>query len=373
MNIKEFGVKGDGITDDSLGIQKALDNKGLVEIPCGEYLIMNPLKIHSDTEIKADANARIILGNNVLKTKDDFLLSNSDKEHGNSNIIIDGGIWEGNCLNNIRSKDLFNGKTASGAMFNFFNIKKMTFKNMVLKNLECYYTRFCKAEDVIVYNISFESEHIRANQDGIHLAGYCKNFKISKLKGTYGSPNDDFVALNADDCMERIQNLGLLRGPIENVEIEDLYSPRCLSFIRMLSVEAPIRNINVKKIRGNCKVNLINIDASKYCRTPLVSKDEERYFSGVGCIENVHIDDVVINNIIASRALLLVESNLNNFVIENYRNKSKISISPFLLIRNVGSTSIELELENGQKINKQSVNKYKINTKSIKYLKFSKA
>ncbi len=335
MNIIDFGAKGDGVTNDSPAIQKALDKRGSIEIPKGKYIIMDTLKIHSDTELICHKDALLFLGDKAQKTAEDFLIKNADEENGNENITIIGGIWDGNCRNNVRSRDMYAPNAHSGAIMHLSNVKNITLKDMTFRDSECYYTRFVYAENVHIENILFASKTIRANQDGIHLAGYCKNFTIKKLRGTKNSPNDDFVALNADDCMKRLQNAKLCVGPIENIVIEDLYSPKCLTFVRILSVDSPIRNINIKKLRGSCKVNIINMDASKYCRSPQVTKDEPRYYTGVGSIENVSISDVKVSNTLCNKALILCESNLHNFTLSDFENTARFAISPTILIQNV--------------------------------------
>lgn len=46
MDIKNFGVKGDGKTDDSAAIQKAvLESNGLLFFPRGDYLLTKPIEI----------------------------------------------------------------------------------------------------------------------------------------------------------------------------------------------------------------------------------------------------------------------------------------------------------------------------------------
>lgn len=56
------------------------------------------------------------------------------------------------------------------------------------------------------------------------------------------------LALNADDCMTRLENLDLLRGPIENLSFKNIFADDCYTGIRMLSVkagESEIRTIGI--------------------------------------------------------------------------------------------------------------------------------
>ena len=99
---------------------------------------------------------------------------------------------------------------------------------------------------------------------------------------TDGQTNDDMLALNADDSLERLENRGLLRGPIENLTFRNVFAENCYTAIRMLSVTAYIRNIRFENIRCGCRNYAINMDAARYCRTPLF--DAKDYPNGVGDI-----------------------------------------------------------------------------------------
>lgn len=51
VSVKDFGAIGDGITDDTLAIQKCLDVAGNIYFPTSNYLISNTLKLKSDTTL----------------------------------------------------------------------------------------------------------------------------------------------------------------------------------------------------------------------------------------------------------------------------------------------------------------------------------
>ena len=64
ISVKEYGARGDGITDDSYAIQKALDSvtptKSIVYFPCGTYLTNNDLMIRSNTHLMGCGEKSII-------------------------------------------------------------------------------------------------------------------------------------------------------------------------------------------------------------------------------------------------------------------------------------------------------------------------
>lgn len=308
----------DGKKDYTDILQNALNKGGEIFVEEGFYYLSRTLKIHSDTKLTAHNNAVFFTAPDSKKKRDDFLLTNADKINGNSNISISGGVWEGNCTNNPRGKLFGGGYT--GTMLDFFNVKGLSLKDMRLKNPQCYYVRLSKVEDFDIDGIFFDTEHILPNQDGIHLGGFCKNGSIKNLKGSHGSPNDDFVAFNADDCLTRLQNLDILCGPIENVSVENLYSPLCHSFIRMLSVDSAIKNIQIKNMQGCCKAFAVNMDGARYCKplTRLISRFDGRYYRGCGEITNVKVQNVNIYSQKPQKALFLIESNVDDFVVENF-------------------------------------------------------
>jgi len=64
-NIKEYGVIGDGVTDDTVAFQKAIDSKKPLKVPQGVYKITDTLKIYENTKIIGDYGST----NNIVKAK----------------------------------------------------------------------------------------------------------------------------------------------------------------------------------------------------------------------------------------------------------------------------------------------------------------
>ena len=87
-----------------------------------------------------------------------------------------------------------------------------------MRSSESFFVRLGEVCDFHVEEIRLSADRIRPNQDGIHVGGFSERGIIRSIRATgAGVPNDDMVALNADDDVERQLNLGMRRGPIRHV------------------------------------------------------------------------------------------------------------------------------------------------------------
>jgi len=329
-SVIEYGAYGDGVHDDFAAVQAALDSGAEeIYIPQGIYCISDTLKVHSNTRITADKTAKIVMKCKTRRQRNDFLLSNSDTAGGNKNITIVGGIWDGNNTAPENAKpDIFDKNGYSGAVLNFVNVDGLKLQDMVIANSVTYYVRMAKLRNFEIENIDFVSDKFGHNQDGLHFGGDVKHGIVRNIRAlSYGQTNDDMVALNADDSIERVENLDLVRDDIEDITIENIYTESCHSIIRMLSITAAIRNIRIKNVYGGFRCYAINADAARYCRTPLF-KDEDMP-NGVGIIENIEIENFrcfPVPNMDSSSGMtggttqtaLMMETKVDNFIIKNF-------------------------------------------------------
>lgn len=330
-SVLDFGAIGDGKQDDFTAFQKAFDSGAeTILIPQGIYAISETLKVHSNTHIIADRNAKIVMKSLKRRHRNEFLLSNSNTKNGNKNIKITGGIWDGNNTATENSKpDLFDKNGYSGAMLNFFNVDGLTLKDMVLANSVTFYTRICKVHNFVIENIDLLSDTFGVNQDGLHFGGDVKHGKVKNIRAlSFGQTNDDMIALNADDSTERVENLDLCRNTIEDITFENIYTENCHTIIRMLSITAEIKNIRFKNIYGGFRCNAINADGARYCRTPLFKEDD--YPQGVGKISDIYFENFTVLPVYdlpqnfggtdcEPQEALLFESNMDNFCVKNFK------------------------------------------------------
>jgi polygalacturonase len=338
QDIRTMGAAGDGLKEDAEAFQSALDRGGAWFIPAGTYRIGSPLSVKSGTHIRADDGAVIRLGDGALRGRGDYLLSGM----GVRDVTIEGGTWDGNAPGNPRNPDMFAADAFQGCMFNFRDAKNLTLRNMTWRDPETFYICLCETSDFLIEDIVFDSPHLRPNQDGIHMAGFCEHGVIRHLVGKNGSPNDDIIAINADDCHTRIGNQETVNGPIRDLTVEDVEVEQCHTFVRIASIWSEVSDIRIRNLRGRFEAWGVNMDALRYCRVPLVSPDSPEYREGVGHVRNVLISDLHISRSDETNKnpLLCLETDADDLTFENLTTESSC---PAFLMRNTGRCRLILE------------------------------
>ncbi len=311
VSVRNFGASGNGRVDDGPSIQKALD-AGLpeVEVPGGTYFVGETLLIRSDTKLCLHDDATIRLADSAgpRAGASGFLITNRDHAEGNQDITVEGGVWDGNNAGNPRGPD---GPVDSytGVAINFVNVRNLSIQNLVVKNPESFFIRLGEIRGFTIEDITLEAPNPRPNQDGIHVGGFSEDGEIRRIKALGVScPNDDMVALNANDDVTRAINLGMKEGPIRRIDVENITADDAYTFVRLLSQDASIEDVNIKRIRGGCRYYALNLD-------------RWRFPPGKGNIARVRIDDVEVRkrHSDCTRALIPITLNVQNMEIRNFR------------------------------------------------------
>lgn len=345
INVCAFGADNSGICDSSDAFARAVDaakkQQKTLYVPTGMYTVSKTIRIPSDFRLYADPTALIRLDGNRKKRRGDFLLSNDDPEHGNVNIHITGGVWDGNNQGIGNAKpDIFNKNGYSGAVLNFVGVKGLHLSDFTVANSVTYYIRMARLENFIIKNISFVSDEFGHNQDGLHFGGAVRHGVVRNIRAlSCGQTNDDLIALNADDSIERVENLDLVRDGIEDLLIENLFAENCHTIIRLLSVTAPIRNIVIRNVYGGYRGYAINLDAARYCKTPLFK--EEDIPNGCGVIENVCIEHMICRPMTdTGRPAVCMESCVEDFSIRDFKLLNDEYTVPALVAKNLVSSEL---------------------------------
>jgi Pectate lyase superfamily protein len=325
LSVRDFGARGDGITDDAPAIQKALDGpRRVITIPEGIYLVGETLRIGSERTLIAHPLAVIRLADGAARNAGDFLLANADYHAGNHHITVSGGIWDGNNENNRRGPD-GSRESCTGVAINFVNVQHLRLTDLTVRNPDSFSIRLGEAAHFTVENITFDHPVLRPNQDGVHVGGFSEDGVIRNLRAiAHHSTNDDMVALNADDDVERALNLGMKRGPIRNIHVENISAESAYTFVRLLSETQPLTDIRIRGISGGCRYYAVNLN-------------RWRFPEGSGNIRNVHIQDVRVGKTTDAKDLPLIPINLGvqDLVIERLqRPQEDRHEAPTLVIGN---------------------------------------
>jgi hypothetical protein len=270
---------GDGVADDTQAIQALLDSKAkTVYLPAPKvcYLISKALRIYSDQTLRLDPNTVIRLADNAM----DYLLTNSDRENGNRNISVIGGIWDGNNLNQTcayHQGDRSEGglKKYMGNVIFLMNIENLRLEGLTIKDPETFGVQLAKVRKFTVKDIVFDYNMELINEDGIHIKGPSSEGFIQNLKG---NTNDDMVALNADDQPMFEPS----RGAITDVRIDGLYADNGFTAVRLLSGGSPVKRIHISNIFGSFRLNVISFTHFG------LHKGEPRLFEDI-TIDNVYV------------------------------------------------------------------------------------
>jgi len=315
-----------------------------VLIPPGTYTVSAALRLESRTRLEVAEGAVIRLADHAGANSGVFLLTNDDPAGGNENIHVEGGIWDGNCAHNPRGEDGdMDGYT--GTAINFVNVKGLVARDLTVRNPEGFSLRLGEVEDFRVEDIRFDHTVIRPNQDGVHVGGHSSRGLIRNLRAlTPRTTNDDMVALNADDDVERVLNLGMKRGPIRDIAVDGLSADDTYTFLRLLSVDQPIENITVRNVSGGCRFYAVNMN-------------NWRFPVGVGNIRNVRMRDFSVHKMdggeLAQHAeqipLVGIRLAADNLLIEGFRRAPTDEFaSPTLVIDNGRENRVHLQGGDGR-------------------------
>lgn len=275
-------VKGDGIHDDTKGLQALLDSKvSVIHLPKPSkcYLISKVLKIHSGQTLIVDRNAVIRLADHAGA----HLLTNSDHTGGNERVTVIGGIWDGNNPTQTmayhedrKNKDLpYDPNRFAGVLMHFDNVKQLHVSDVTFKDPEGYAFWAGNLYQFTIENILFDFNLLKGNMDGIHICGNSRHGRIVNIKGT---TNDDLVALNADDY----PMFELSRGPITDIQVDGLWADNAHRAVRLLSCGSPVKRIKMSNIYGTYQNEAI-ILSNHHVHPDCPSEFEDISFEGIFC------------------------------------------------------------------------------------------
>ena len=229
----------------------SLHNFSRVYVPykANGYTIGETLKIYSNTELVADNNTLFTLADNVNSE----MISNANisltSTHTDTNITINGGIWDGNRSNQI--KWVLDGSTKKKLVvgFLFVGVDYLTIKNATIQNTRTYGCLVGNSNDVDIHHVVMNVGDMNNldNGDGVHFLGPAKRITVHDCNL---HSEDNVIAVNADDVDHG--DIITTTGDITDVEISNIYinNHDGGQGMLLLSADHKLENAKVHDISG---------------------------------------------------------------------------------------------------------------------------
>lgn len=327
--VTAFGAKGDGTTDDVVAFRTALTN-GSIVVPFSAtpYIIGGEIYVPSNRRIICEPGVVIKRkAANYEGTVANFL-RNADYTGGNTNIFIQGGIWDGNVAN--MGPRVTGAPFVSGVGFRFLNVKGLVIRDITLQYNQCFYLQLGLLNDFAFDNIVMNYDGVcRANADGIHFNGGCSNGVVRNVHSNGGY--DDQIAINADD----VSYFDMVNGDIQNVIVDGVENDAAhTTGVRLLSGPHSIKNVQIRNVRG------------KYAFGRCVTVGSEGTGAG-GVIEGVTFSDWDIEMPQINQSFLWWDTCIaKNFYLNNIRVKFGIAAQVADCVGGIGGKGQHLFLMN---------------------------
>ena len=348
-DIKAFGVAGDGTSEETRKIQKAIDEcsekNEMLEFTEGTYLSF-PLELKENTHIRIGENA-------VLKACENWRgWEKTDKTpfisaNGKSNIIIDGvGIVD--C-----SRKAFHDCEGSPVMrlrpdntIQFTDCERVTVKDITIRDSVCVnlYLRRCKnvlADSLTIRNPEWWKSH---SSDGIDIYG-CENVLVKNCDIETGNDavciktyeGETAENISVTDCMLRTSRTALKIGTtvfgdisgveFKNIKIED---HREKNLVRHPEQGGHVWSAIVIVTGDGGNITNVTADnvTAEFANTPLLMVAQQKFGvkENIGRISDVSINDFHVKHSIRASQINIADGSaaenikITNSSVMNYEN-----------------------------------------------------
>jgi hypothetical protein len=306
------------------------------------------LVIKSNTTITVSAGKGAILRNSQNKPmfrNENFLFSGTPTDE---NIIIDGGIWNGNSTGQTQV-----GSPTYGvhAIFQFYGVDGLTVKNFEVRRQKCYSIHGINVRNGVYEDFVSDGgfDYVPGaspnNSDGVHFDGNCSDCRVSR--GVLRTI-DDAVGINLDDVWRYSGGVTYpfypanTAGPNTNILVEDIELNGGLFGVRVLSGASRGENITIRRITGETHGYAVLID-NFWQHPDWITQ------AGTGNLGTITIEDIDVN--VAStevvggynEAVVSVTCNVEELVMNNISGSG--TALPTIFIDDSGYTHGSITLD----------------------------
>lgn len=285
-------------TDNTSAIQSVLNlasHTQSLQIVWDVKVSVTGLRIGPNTYIQALPGKGAILRNNSNKS----LFTNRDTVWGSepidSNIVIEGGVWNGNNYNAGLNPAQSIGTVANGptCVFMFIGVRNLIVRDFIILRQRVYAIYGNTIKNGLYENgIINGGSGALINSDGVHFDGNSEHCTARNLKIR---AEDDAVAMNADDIYDNpaaplygfFPLTGSI-GPITDISISDITLDNGLFGVRVLSGSSRVDNIRIRNITGATKGYAVILDNYWQDTSKVI-------YSGTGNFGSVQIENVNVD------------------------------------------------------------------------------
>lgn len=351
MNSITFG------TDNTAAIQTVLNNAINTPITVywdGKYSVTG-LKIFSNTTIITNAGCGAILRNHSDKSI--FInAGQSFYSEKDSNITIQGGIWNGNYYNpeiprGAQSKgDSINGLVGC---FRFHGVDNLIVRDAILYKPATYAIAASNVSHVLYENIIVDvGPDPLINNDGLHIDG---NSQYGVIRNCIINSHDDGIGLNADDLYLRWFDRDgthsdkafyseAAAGPISDILIEDITLNSTLFGIRILSGKSRVDRITIRNVKGFTRGYAVVVD--NYQHDPSIVT-----FAGPGNIGTLNFEDIDVaihpdeKIKMPNESCINISANVEQLIFKNIKRKYFECSEPTIFIKGINTVIGSMEVD----------------------------
>jgi len=296
------------------------------------------LKIKSNTHIFALPNCGAILRDN----SDKYLLGNYNYAPNNnsisldSNIVIEGGIWNGNGYrSNVAKQSRSTATDGYMTVFQFSGVKRVKLLRATFLNGTTYSGMFLTSEDIYIDGVIVDQGAptvAKINQDGIDFIGYTKNITV---KNTWLRTGDDRFALvpnalggnPADNHAEIYTGID---GDMDNMTFENItFAGYGLGFAIYMGGANKFNNLHINNVKGSCSQNWFKMYNKDYLNTNGYTISEGSEIAHNIVVENVTVE---VNSYRPLGSILdpliRLSCSTDNIVFRNIRRDSFALVQP---------------------------------------------
>ena len=257
----------DGTTDKRSIIQGAITANANIHITAqtSACVISSPLSIPSNRTIMVDHATVIKLAASAMVAGGTCYAENSDPNGGNTNIRIEGGIWDCNNANQTRAAN--SGQRYTGVGFRFNNVTNLYIGNLTIRNPLTFGAQVGTVTNHTVENITLDYSNMLDNMDGWHVNGPASSVTIRNI---VGATNDDVVCLCANDG----DGAQISHGNIAGVLVDGIRG--AYRGVRLLADADNITNVTIRHITGSYALDGVlfsNINAATGTIAGIVVED----------------------------------------------------------------------------------------------------